>query len=140
MYKNLALLNGVILAIMIFFNGMLSSITGPYMSTLIFHVLGFILILAISMVKKNNIVNFKKVPLMFFLPGILSVITILLNNICIPQIGITLTIGISLYGQLIMSIFVEHFGLFGMPVNKFRKEKILGFSIITLGTVVMIVM
>ena len=140
MYKNLALLNGVILAIMIFFNGMLSSITGPYMSTLIFHVLGFILILAISMVKKNNIVSFKKVPLMFFLPGILSVITILLNNICIPQIGITLTIGISLYGQLIMSIFVEHFGLFGMPVNKFRKEKILGFSIITLGTVVMIVM
>ncbi|HAK41414.1 MAG TPA: EamA-like transporter family protein [Clostridium sp.] len=140
MYKNLALLNGVILAIMIFFNGILSSITGPYMSTLIFHVLGFILILAISMVKKNNIVNFKKVPLMFFLPGILSVITILLNNICIPQIGITLTIGISLYGQLIMSIFVEHFGLFGMPVNKFRKEKILGFSIITLGTVVMIVM
>lgn len=140
MYKNLALLNGVMLAIMIFFNGMLSNITGPYMSTLIFHVLGFILILAISMVKKNNIVNFKKVPLMFFLPGILSVITILLNNICIPQIGITLTIGISLYGQLIMSIFVEHFGLFGMPVNKFKKEKILGFSIITLGTVVMIVM
>lgn len=140
MYKNLALLNGVMLAIMIFFNGMLSSITGPYMSTLIFHVLGFILILAISMVKKNNIVNFKKVPLMFFLPGILSVITILLNNICIPQIRITLTIGISLYGQLIMSIFVEHFGLFGMPFNKFRKEKILGFSIITLGTVVMIVM
>jgi transporter family-2 protein len=140
MYKNLALLNGVILAIMIFFNGMLSSITGPYMSTLIFHVIGFILILAISMVKKNNIINFKKVPLMFFLPGILSVITILLNNICIPQIGITLTIGISLYGQLIMSIFVEHFGLFGMPVNKFRKGKILGFSIITLGTVVMIVM
>ena len=140
MYKNLALLNGVMLAIMIFFNGMLSNITGPYMSTLIFHVLGFILILAISMVKKNNIVNFKKVPPMFFLPGILSVITILLNNICIPQIGITLTIGISLYGQLIMSIFVEHFGFFGMPVNKFKKEKILGFSIITLGTVVMIVM
>lgn len=125
---------------MIFFNGMLSSISGPYMSTLIFHVLGFILILAISMVKKNNIVNFKKVPLMFSLPGILSVITILLNNICIPQIGITLTIGISLYGQLIASIFVEHFGLFGMPVNKLKKEKILGFSIITLGTVVMIVM
>lgn len=44
MYKNLALLNGVMLAIMIFFNGMLSNITGPYMSTLIFHVLGFSII------------------------------------------------------------------------------------------------
>ncbi|MBB6214244.1 transporter family-2 protein [Anaerosolibacter carboniphilus] len=140
MYKNLALINGVLLAIMVFLNGMLSSITGPYMSTFIFHVLGFILILMISIAKKNTLSNLKELPLMFFLPGVLSVITILLNNICIPQIGITLTIGVSLYGQLVMSSLVEHFGLFGMPVNRFRKEKILGFSIISLGIIVMITM
>lgn len=140
MYKNLALINGILLAIMVFLNGMLSSITGPYMSTFIFHVLGFILILMISIAKKNTLSNLKELPLMFFLPGVLSVITILLNNICIPQIGITLTIGVSLYGQLVMSSLVEHFGLFGMPVNRFRKEKILGFSIISLGIIVMITM
>jgi len=39
-----------------------------------------------------------------------------------------------------MSSLVEHFGLFGMPVNKFKKEKILGFSIISLGIIVMITM
>ncbi|WP_291578281.1 DMT family transporter [Clostridium sp. UBA6640] len=140
MYKNLALINGVILAIMIFFNGMLANITGPYMSTLIFHILGFILIIIISIIKKNKLSNLKKLPLIFFLPGILSVITILLNNISIPKIGLTLTIGITLFGQLVMSSLVEHFGLFGMPVNKFKKEKILGFSIISLGIIVMITM
>lgn len=140
MYKNLALINGVILAIMIFLNGMLANITGPYMSTLIFHILGFILIIIISIIKKNRLSNLKKLPLMFFLPGILSVVTILLNNISIPKIGLTLTIGITLFGQLVMSSLVEHFGLFGMPVNKFKKEKILGFSIISLGIIVMITM
>lgn len=140
MYKNLALINGVILAIMIFLNGMLANITGPYMSTLIFHIIGFILIIIISIIKKNRISNLRKLPLMFFLPGVLSVITILLNNISIPKIGLTLTIGITLFGQLVMSSLVEHFGLFGMPVNKFKKEKILGFSIISLGIIVMITM
>ncbi|ARC84188.1 hypothetical protein U732_716 [Clostridium argentinense CDC 2741] len=140
MYKNLALINGVILAIMIFLNGMLANITGPYMSTLIFHIIGFILIIIISIIKKNRFSNLRKLPLMFFLPGILSVITILLNNISIPKIGLTLTIGITSFGQLVMSSLVEHFGLFGMPVNKFKKEKILGFSIISLGIIVMITM
>jgi len=140
MYKNLALINGVILAIMIFLNGMLANITGPYISTLIFHIIGSILIIIISIIKKNRLSNLRKLPLMFFLPGILSVVTILLNNISIPKIGLTLTIGITLFGQLVMSSLVEHFGLFGMPVNKFRKEKILGFSIISLGIIVMITM
>jgi transporter family-2 protein len=140
MYKNLALINGIFLAIMVFFNGMIATITGPYMSTLIFHVLGFILILIISIIKKNNLPNLKKVPLLLFLPGILGVITILLNNISIPQIGLTLSIGVTLFGQLIMSSLVEHFGLFGMPVNRFKKEKILGFLTISLGIIVMIIM
>lgn len=140
MYKNLALINGAILAIMVFLNGMQSSIIGPYMSTLIFHVIGFILIIIISIIKKNRLSNLKEIPFMFFLPGILSVITILLNNISIPKIGLTLAIGVTLFGQLVMSSLVEHFGLFGMPINRFKKEKILGFSIISLGIIVMITM
>lgn len=140
MYKNLALINGAILAIMVFFNGMLASIIGPYMSTLIYHVLGFILIMMISIIKKNRLPNLKSLPFIFFLPGILGVITILLNNISIPQIGVTLAVGVGLFGQLVMSAIVEHFGLFGMPVNRLKKEKTLGFSIISLGIIVMITM
>lgn len=140
MYKNLALINGAILAIMVFLNGMQSSIIGPYMSTLIFHIIGFILIIIISIIKKNRLSNLKEIPFMFFLPGILSVITILLNNISIPKIGLTLAIGVTLFGQLVMSNLVDHFGLFGMPINRFKKEKILGFSIISLGIIVMITM
>ncbi|MDZ5034504.1 DMT family transporter, partial [Clostridium perfringens] len=86
----------------------------------------------------NKFSNLKKIPLLLFIPGILSVITIFLNNICIPKIGLTLTIGITLFGQIIMSSFVEHFGLFGMPINKFKKEKLLELSIISIGMIFMI--
>ncbi|MBK1813333.1 DMT family transporter [Clostridium sp. YIM B02505] len=139
MFKNIALINGVLLAIMVFFNGMVTKEIGPYMSTLIFHTIGLVTIVLIAIIRKNKFPKLKGMKLLFLLPGVLGVITIFLNNLCIPVIGVTLTSSISLYGQLVMSIIVEHFGLFGMPVNKFRKEKILGFSIISLGAIVMIV-
>ncbi|GLC31845.1 DMT family transporter [Clostridium omnivorum] len=140
MYKNLALINGIILAVMVFFNGMLASKTGPYMSTLIYHVLGLMLIIIVSIIKKNKLTNLRKVPFLLLLPGVLSVITILLNNISIPRIGVTLAVGVGLFGQLVMSSLVEHFGLFGMPVNKLKKGKIVGLSIISLGIIFMITM
>lgn len=140
MYKNIALFNGVMLALMVFVSGMLSNQLGPYISTFIFHIVGLIFILIISYFKRNKYSKWHTIPHIFFLPGVLSVITLLFNNITVPKIGISLSIGISLLGQLIMSSFVDHFGLFHMPKVRFHKEKIFGFSIILLGIIIMIVM
>ncbi|MGE5678057.1 MAG: DMT family transporter [Pseudomonadota bacterium] len=138
MYRNLALANGILLAVMVFYNNMLSGITGPYLSTLIFHLLGLVLILALSLARKNKLPRITKISPIYFLPGILSLTTILLNNLCIPRLGVSLTVGVGLYGQLVMSSLVEHFGLFGMSLRKFRKWKLAGFSIISLGITAMI--
>lgn len=140
MYKNLALFNGIILAIMVFFNGMLSNITGPYVSTLIYHITGLTLIIIISLIRKNKISDLRKIPVLYYLSGVLGVATILLNNVSIPRIGVTLCVGTGLFGQLVMSSAAEHFGFWGIPVNRFRKGKILGFSMISLGIIAMIIM
>ena len=49
-YRNLAVLNGVLLAIMIFLNSVLSKKIGLYNSTLIHHIFGFMLTLIVSTV------------------------------------------------------------------------------------------
>lgn len=137
-YKNLAVLNGILIAIMIFFNSVLSEKIGLYLSTLIYHILGFILILLVSVLKRNKLPKLSKIPVIFFISGILSVLVIFLNNLSSHKIGITLTAGMGLFGQLIMSTLVDHFGLFGVKVNKMRKEKILSFSLIIIGLIFMI--
>ncbi|WP_346935937.1 DMT family transporter [Clostridium sp.] len=58
-YRNLAILNGILLAIMIFLNGVLSEKIGLYLSTLIYQVLGLLLILLVSIVRKNKLPNRK---------------------------------------------------------------------------------
>lgn len=77
-YKNLSILNGVLLAIMIFFNGVLSQKIGLYLSTLIYHILGFLLISLVSVVNKNKFPELSKIPVTLFIPGILSVLIIFL--------------------------------------------------------------
>ncbi|NEZ81156.1 DMT family transporter, partial [Clostridium botulinum] len=139
-YRNLAVLNGILLAIMIFLNGVLSEKIGLYISTLIYHVLGLLLILLVSIVRKNKLPKFNKIPIILFLPGILNVLVIFLNNLSSSKIGITLTAGMGLFGQLVISTLIDHFGLFGVQVNKMRKEKILSFSLIITGLIFMILL
>ena len=83
MYKGLGLTAGILLAIMIFFNGMVSNILGASLSTLIFHIIGLISIVIISVIRRNKLFDIRKIPIIFFLPGALSVIVVSLNNICI---------------------------------------------------------
>ena len=139
-YKNLAVLNGALIAIMIFFNSVLSENIGLYLSVLIYHVLGFILILLVSVVRKNKLPKLSKIPVIFFIPGILSVLTIFLNNLSSHKIGITVTAGMGLFGQFAISALIDHFGLFGVQVNKMTKKKTLSFSIIITGLIFMILL
>lgn len=125
---------------MIFLNGVLSEKIGLYISTLIYHVLGLLLILLVSIVRKNKLPKFNKIPIILFLPGILNVLVIFLNNLFSSKIGITLTAGMGLFGQLVISTLIDHFGLFGVQVNKMRKEKILSFSLIITGLIFMILL
>lgn len=138
MYRNLAFINGILLAVMIFFNGLVSKITGPYLGTLIYHVTGLLLVAGIAAWKKNRLPRVSNQSPLLLLPGILSVVTILLNNITMPQLGLTLATGMALFGQLVMSSLVEHFGLFSREANPLRKEKLIGLGIISLGILVMI--
>lgn len=137
-YRNLAVLNGALLAIMIFLNGLLSKKIGLCISTLIYHIFGFMLISLVSIVTKNQLPKLNKIQIIFFMPGILSVLVIFLNSLSSSKIGITLTAGMGLFGQLILSALIDHFGLFGMPVSKIRKENILSFSIIAIGLIFII--
>lgn len=140
MYRGLAFNVGIILAVMITINGMLGESTGTYFSNLMYQSIGLIIILLVAVLRKREKISLKTIPIIFFLPGLLSVVAVVLNNICFSNLGVTLTLALSLFGQLIMSNLVDHFGLFNMPKIKFKKEKLIGFSIITLGIVVMTIL
>lgn len=137
MYKFSAIFIGVLIAIMVAFNGLLDNQVGTYLATLIIHVVGLITIIFILIFKKEKFSIKEKLPRYLFSAGAIGVFVVSFNNICFNNLGASLTLSLGIIGQLVVSCIVDHFGLLGMKIYKFKKKKLIGFAIIFIGIVVM---
>lgn len=137
MYNILSLLIGILVAVMIAFNGRLSSSVGTYSSLVLIHILGYFSLVVVMLLKKIKIPFKMNLPLYLYSAGAISVFTVLFNNISFTQIGVSLPVALGLFGQIITSLVFDHYGLLGMSKIKFNKKKILGFIIIIFGIFIM---
>ncbi|WP_411168697.1 DMT family transporter [Clostridium sp. MB05] len=140
MYNFLSLFTGVLITIMISFNGILSSYIGNYTSTLIIHIVGFIILTLVLLFKKYKIELSKNIPIILYSAGVIGVFTVLFNTISFSALGASLTISLGLLGQTVSSLVIDNFGLMKMQKIEFQRKKIFGVSIIILGIVIMAVL
>jgi len=139
MYKASAIFIGLLIAIMVTFNGVLANLTDQYVSILIIHIVGLSVVILILLLKKEKFKLHKNLPFYLFSGGLIGVFVVFLNNLCFNYLGASLTLSLGIFGQLVLACFVDHYGLFGLDIYKFKKKKIIGFSIILLGLVTMII-
>ena len=114
MYNILALFIGAIISIMLSFNGTLESNVGSTYSVVIIHAVGLITILIVAATKKEKFIIKESIPFYLYLGGIFGVMLTLVNVITIGSIGVALTTALAVFGQLVFSSLVDHFGLFGL--------------------------
>lgn len=139
MYKASAVFIGILIAIMVTFNGVLSNYTDQYISILIIHIVGLIGVITILIFKKEKFKLPKNIPLYLFGGGFIGVFMVFLNNLCFNSLGASLTLSLGIFGQLVLACFIDHFGLFDLDIYKFKKKKVIGFVIILSGLVTMII-
>ncbi|PRR77098.1 hypothetical protein CLLI_26160 [Clostridium liquoris] len=139
MYKLSAVIIGILIAIMVTINGALSKGIGDYKAVLIIHIVGLIAVSLVLILRKEKLKFNEKLPAYLFSGGAIGVFVVLFNNIAFNKLGASLTLSLGLFGQLIMSGIIDHFGLFHMKVSKFKSKKIVGFFMIFLGIIVMVI-
>lgn len=137
MYNILALAIGALVSIMISFNAGLESRIGSSYSVVIIHAVGLIAILIVAAIKKEKIIIKERIPFYLYLGGIFGVTLTLVNIVTIVNIGVALTTALAVFGQLIFSSLIDHFGLFGLHKYKFNPKKLIGFMIVFVGLVIM---
>ena len=137
MYNILALVIGALISVMISFNSGLEGYVGSTYSVVIIHAVGLIAILIVAAIKKEKIVIKEAIPFYLFLGGIFGVMLTLVNIITIGGIGVALTTALAVFGQLVFSSLVDHFGLFGLTKYEFNPKKIVGLFIVFIGLVIM---
>lgn len=133
----ISIFTGIILAIMVSLNGQVSTVAGNYAASVIIHFVGLIGIIFVLKFTKSKITNLKGLPFYMFTGGFIGILTVLFTNISITGVGVSLNASLSLLGQLVTALIVDHFGFFSMPVVKFDKKKILGLVTIVAGIYVM---
>lgn len=138
MYKSSAVGIGILIAIMVTFNGVLANYTNQYVSILIIHLVGLIALIIILMLKKEKLEFHRNIPVYLFSAGLIGVMVVFLNNLCFNFLGASLTLSLGIFGQLVLACFIDHYGLFGLNTYKFKKKKIIGFFIVLMGLVTMI--
>ena len=139
MYKSYGVLVGLLIAIMVTVNGTLASFMGDYAATVLIHITGLVLISIILVTKKLKVRIGKTIPLYWFGGGAIGAFMIIFNNMSFDKLGVSLTLALGLVGQIIASAIIDHYGLFGLNVSKFKKEKIIGFITIFAGITIMVI-
>ena len=137
MYNILALLIGALISIMVSFNSGLEGYVGSTYSVVLIHAIGLIAILIVAAIKKEKMVIKEAIPFYLFLGGIFGVMLTLVNVITIGSIGVALTTALAVFGQLVFSSLVDHFGLFGLTKYEFNPKKLVGLFIVFVGLVIM---
>ena len=139
MYKFASGLVGVIISVMVAFNGVLAIATGNYLAAVIIHLTGMIAIILLLVIRRVKIKFNRELPIYFYSAGVVGVATILLNNLCFKNMSVSAIMALGLLGQTVCSGVIDNYGLFGAKVQKFKKEKLLGLGIISLGIAVMFI-
>ena len=137
MFYSLSLLSGVLIAIMITINGMLTLEHGVHSATVIIHFVGLVFIAALVLLKRENPFAARH-TWWLYLGGAIGMFVAILNNLAFGRISVSAILALVLLGQTVAGFLFDQFGFLGMPKYPFARSKLLGISIILLGIATMI--
>ena len=137
MYYFLSLLTGILISIMIAFNGRLTTQYGVYSATVIIHIVGLIFITILAIANRERLFS-KRQAWFLYLGGAIGVLTTIFNNFAFGRISVSAILALGLFGQSVAGLLIDRYGLLNMQKYPFAKKKIIGLLFIIGGIVSMI--
>lgn len=126
---------GALLATMSSLNGVLQGYLGMFGVSLATHAIGGALLVAWLLARKEKI-RLGPMPWYLYSAGVIGLIQVAGNSLCVTHIGPALTACISIAGGLSQSILVDHFGWLGMKREPFCKKRAPGLLVLLLGILI----
>ena len=133
MYYSLAALAAVLISVMVAINGVLAGAYGLHISSVLIHAVGLITATVAAVVKKEKLFSVRGLSAALFTGGAIGYFTTLFNNMAVGRISVTAILALSLLGQAVTSLVIDQFGLFSMPVRKFRPASLAGLVMVSVG-------
>jgi len=137
MFHILSLLMGIMITIMIAVNGGLTTHYGVYTATVIIHLVGLIVIIAVVLYKRERFFP-ARYAWFLYMGGAIGVFTTVANNLSFGRISVSAILALGLLGQSVTGFVIDQYGLLGMKKYPFAKQQLIGLSLILAGIGAMI--
>ncbi len=136
----LILLVGCLMPIQASVNAKLGSfLKAPLLAALVNFIVGSIILILMVLITRpsNNLLQtIKTAPLHTWMGGLIGAIYVSSVIFLVPRLGAALSFALIVAGQLVFSLAIDHFGLFGIPVQPVNWGRILGVFLILGGVFV----
>jgi transporter family-2 protein len=93
----------------------------------------FLFAMSLSSVALPTVKKVMTIPWYLFTGGIVGSVFIFGALFALPKIGASAFFGQIVLGQLLMTLIVDHFGVFGMPIHKIDSVRIIGVTLLIAG-------
>ncbi|UII34711.1 DMT family transporter [Fulvivirga ulvae] len=134
-----AVIAGTVLPIQAALNGKMGKAVGdPVYATFISFVVGSVGLFAYIMFARTDLSGItyaRQVSWSVWVAGLLGAFYVASVIILAPKLGVALTFGLIVAGQLGISLAMDHFGLLGIPVHTINWQRIVGILLIVSGVV-----
>lgn len=114
-----------------------------YLSSLISFAIGTIVLLILSLIIVRR-VRFKlnqegqgRIKLIYFIGGPLGVVFVTTNILLMPELGAALTLMVVIFGQMLMGLIIDHFGMFNTPRYKITLRRAVGATLVFIGIIIL---
>ena len=132
-----AVVIGCLMPIQASINGELMRFTqNPYLAAFISFATGTVTLFFILLAKGFPLEEIKKLPTAsphFFMGGAMGALFVVSSVFFVPRIGATMMIAAFVTGQLLMSVILDHYGFFGLPLNPVSLQRIVGIILLFSG-------
>jgi bacterial/archaeal transporter family-2 protein len=112
------------------------AVQSPALSALVAFVVGGMLLAVLVMLgvfERGDLRGLTKVPWWAWTGGVLAVFSILAGIVALPSMSSATIIGAAIFGQLIASMVIDHFGWFNVPVVPINTSRIIGAVLLLIG-------
>ncbi len=116
-------------------------VKSPYTASAISFLVGTIVLFLVSFLAEPHFVS--DISLLSSIPwwiliggGCLGVFYLTSNILLLPRLGSALTVVVTLLGQMIMALSIDHFGWFHVPVHELNGPRITGIVFMLIGVFV----
>jgi transporter family-2 protein len=112
---------------------------GPVLAAAISFLIGTVVLFAATAVMSRSVPDLGptvSAPWWMYLGGFLGAFYVWASIVLTPRLGVATTIGLFLAGQVIASMVIDNFGLFGLPVQPASIPRILGAILVIVGVAI----